>query len=170
MLGLVVAPGDYEWTSHHAYLGQRCEPWLTTRRLLEVMGDSPTRAFAAYRALMNATEKHAAETTSDARIEKQRLLLPPPAGTVPVGDQSTVDSVTAEAIARFGVTREALLSRSKSRALSGARQWIARTAIERGAGSLSAIALALGRDESSLRKALARDSAANPRNPRPGTL
>jgi transposase-like protein len=50
-----------------------------------------------------------------------------------------------------------------------ARCWIARTALERGIASVSATARELGRDESSLRKAIARcqlhQQSINPKSP-----
>jgi hypothetical protein len=66
--------------------------------------------------------------------------------------------VIDEAAARFNIAPAMLLSPTRGRAASQARCWIAHTALERGVASISATARELGRDESSLRKAIGRQS------------
>src|SRR5262245_30055727 len=49
---LVSSPQDYAWSSHHAYLGTRAEPLVTTAFALRMFDSDGDRAVTAYRAFM----------------------------------------------------------------------------------------------------------------------
>ena len=51
---LVSSPDEYPWSSHHAYLGRRYEPWLTTQFALRMLGTDRQRATAAYESLIRS--------------------------------------------------------------------------------------------------------------------
>ncbi|HKS58907.1 MAG TPA: transposase [Steroidobacteraceae bacterium] len=51
---LVASPDQYPWSSHHAYLGNRHEPWVTTTFALRMFDADRRRAIAAYEAFLGA--------------------------------------------------------------------------------------------------------------------
>jgi REP element-mobilizing transposase RayT len=159
--GMVDSPAEYEWSSHLDYLGRRTRSWLTTDVALQMFHIDRTRAIAAYGRFIAAAH--------DA-IADQEPRPPESAGSgVLPGDEfasrlespswnpkSTVSlaNLIGEGCIRFGVTRDALVSFSRQRRLVAARAWIAHEAVAQRVASLSSVARALGRSESSLRESV----------------
>lgn len=158
--GLVDRPGAYLWSSHHAYAGDREESWLTTDFLLDMFTSRPGHAHAAYCAFMDTELPPETEGTPAATPNtivqscSDGLQLTDVARCA--GSSETLPDLIDQAVAKFGVTRESLLSATRVRTVTCARSWIAQIAVERGIASISETARCLGRDESSLRKAVAR--------------
>jgi hypothetical protein len=161
--GIVDDVAAYRWSSHPVYAGQRAEPWLTTSFLLDMLEARPARQRAAYARFLDNDQPDGVAAATDP-------VDPPATMAVAATGRNTRDGrprhvarcsqalqdLVEQAVGRFGITRESLLSPVRARSCSSARQWIARTAVDGGIASLSEVARFLGRHESSLRKGLAR--------------
>lgn len=169
--GIVSDPAAYPWSSHPAYAGQRAEPWLTSGFVLAMLDPDLMRARRRYLQFMNlpaSTDPTTAPTEPPATGPGSVAGLS--RGNEETGicqHRQTLHEIIDEAAARFDIAPAMLMAPTRGRAASQARCWIARTALERGVASISATARAMGRDESSLRKALdrQRQAAKSPKSP-----
>ena len=159
--GMVRSPDTYPWSSHHVYAGTRADSWVTTDFVLSMLNADRARAVAAYQRFI-AVALGAGDTRSpfehcnpgDPRIlggdEFARRML---------GDdwrprsRKSLDELIDEAGMRFGVTEEELRSHSRVRRVVAARAWVANEAVSGRITSLSGVARAFRRNESSLRRA-----------------
>jgi putative transposase len=160
--GMVASAADYPWSSHHAYIGLRHEPWVTTDFALRMFHPERARAVASYLRFMR--EKPARETSSpfdglnrnDPRVLGDDDFMARLADGAPrASPRLTLDELLDEACQRFSVTLEDLRSPSRQRGIAGVRAWVARQAIGRRMASISAVARTLNRDESTVRGMLA---------------
>src|SRR6185295_6439746 len=159
---IVLDPSTYPWSSHHAYLGNRIEPWVTTDFALSLFNADRQRAIDAYRRFV-AEAVRADRVRSpledvnphDARIlggdDFARRMFGPDWGPK---SRKSLDQLVSEACVHFGLTTEELKSASLVARIVAARAWITHEAVTGGIASISAVGRHLGRDESSLRRAL----------------
>lgn len=160
--GMAASPDAYPWSSHHAYLGRRSEPWVTTDFALAIFGPDRARAISAYQRFVEEG-LHCGITrsplddlnTSDSRIlgddEFARRLL----GTEwKPRSRKTLDDLVSEACVQFMVTMPLLVSPSRAPELVEARAWVAQEAVNGRIASVAEVARRFNRDESSLRHAL----------------
>ncbi len=156
--GIARSPAEYRWSSHHAYMNRRQEPWLTTDFALRIFAVERLRAIDAYqRFVSSATDWRPPEVSrgtavigSDdfmARIERSMAASRPRQG---------LDALIAEACTRFEVTAERLGSPVRDPYITKVRAWIAYQSAKRGIATLSAVARELGRDEATIRAAIRR--------------
>jgi hypothetical protein len=156
--GIVNSPGEYRWSSHHAYAGLATpEPWLTTSFALVLFAADRMRAHAAYRRFIELPQdvefdesllvSRADPLESAAQPNKPRIAALVPA-------RQTLESLIAEGCERFGIAEAHLSSPSREACVVQARAWIAQEALARRIATLSAVARALGRDRSTLRFAM----------------
>lgn len=159
---LVRNVGDYRWSSHHAYLGQPVDRWVTTEFGLAMFSETRTKAVAAYARFVdcNASEipsplenltsenPHILGTEAFCTRIRGQLDLPPPT--------KCFDALIEEACLRFGLARHQLMSAMRNSRISAARAWIAQRAIEDRVASLSGAARLLGCDPKTIRRALER--------------
>ncbi len=152
---------DHPWSSHHAYVGARREPWVTTTFALSLFHVEPYQAIAAYRRFVH--EHVGRESTSplenvnenDARVlGSDRFLARALGESFRPRSHLTLEQLLSEACARFAVSLEDLQSPTRQRRITRVRAWIAQRAVAQRIASLSALARALNRDESTLRFAL----------------
>lgn len=151
-------PDQYRWSSHHAYVGLRTEPWLTTRFILDKFGSGHADALRAYGDFMAPGPDEAREPFpegafifgSDDFIERIRGL-----DRQKRGHQQLRDLID-EACVRFVVDRDRLGSPVRDHFLTKVRAWIAHQAAVRGVANRSDVARALGRTEGALRSAILR--------------
>jgi len=157
---LVASPDDYPWSSHHAYLGTRTEPWVTTEFALRMLGPDRPRALAAYGALLLS-----APTTSPPfeRNEREPRILGSDAFAQRILGEGwkprcsiALERVIADACARFGATETELRSTSRLLHVVRARAWIAEQAVSAGIASVASLARLFNRDASTLRQTLRR--------------
>jgi len=169
--GIVTDPVRYPWSGHRAYLGLADVPWLTTDFTLRVLGAnvaSARRAYARMVALGGDPEdslEFRRGVSGDHRVlGPDRFLTQLAVKRVeargqngPVGqDRPSLEQLIDEASAECGVSVAAMMSASRSPALTRARCVVAERAIACGAASLSAVARRLNRSHSSLCEALER--------------
>jgi putative transposase len=157
---LAASPEAYPWSSHHAYLGKRCEPWVTTAFALRMFDADRRRAIAAYEAFVNATP--ARSPLLDRNDRDPRILGSDAFAQRVLGDQwrprpdVALQKVINDACARFGVSEAELQSSSRLTNVARARACIADQALCAGIASVSSLARYFNRDASSVRQALQR--------------
>lgn len=168
--GLVSEAGQYPWSSHRDYLGQRERSWLQTTFALRLLSTDGAASRRAYRMFM--AEPGAPSWGSEP-------LVPNPGNRQVLGDDSfaarmgittrrprsakTLDMLIAECCGRFHATPEALLSSSRDRALCSARAWLANEAVAGRIASISAVARRLARSETAVRQLVKRRSNSPPK-------
>jgi REP element-mobilizing transposase RayT len=109
---LAASPDEYPWSSHHAYLGSRPEPWVTTGLALRMFDADRSRAIAAYQAFVSAMP--ARSPLLDRNERDPRILGNDAFAQRVLGDGwkpqpgSALQKVIDDACARFGVTAVAL--------------------------------------------------------------
>jgi putative transposase len=147
---------QYPWSSHHAYLGRRQEPWLTTSFMLDKFGACRADAIRSYLAHVEIDPAVAPEPFpegafifgSDEFIERVR------GADAKRRSQQQLEDLVAEACGRFEVDRARLYSPVRDRFLTKVRAWIAHQASMRGIANRSMVARLLGRSEGTLRSAI----------------
>jgi REP element-mobilizing transposase RayT len=162
--GLAEDPSAYRWSSHQDYLGRVHRPWVTTGFVMNALGQSVESAAAAYRALMQLSDRGTAETDLLETKAPRRGIL---------GSEEFVNRVTATKLApttrwqdlgqvvavccaRFDCSPEQLASASKARGLAVARAWLSHEAVNSGLASRCAVARRLNRCESAIRQLMQR--------------
>lgn len=158
---LAPSPDDYPWSSHHAYLGRRSEPWVTTEFALRMLGPDRQRAIVAYEAFVSSTPTHSPLLERNER--DPRVLGGDAFAQRVLGDnwksRSSSDAlqrVIDDGCAKFGVTAIELRSPSRLLNLARARAWIAEQAVSARIASLASVARYFNRDGSSIRQAVRR--------------
>lgn len=156
--GIVERVEQFAWSSHHAYIGSRTEPWVTTNFALAMLGPNRTSALQAYRRFLDCEE--AANWTPDQMDDPKpfngAVVSFEPRTAIRRADRCTLEELITEACRRFEVTIERLGSPVRDPYVSKVRAWIAHQAVNRQICGLSAVARALGRHESTLREAMSR--------------
>jgi putative transposase len=156
---MVAQPSDYPWSSHAAYCGGRCEPWLFTDFALALFAPDRPQAQAAYRRFMAEGDPEwtpAPEETpleSSLRMDAKTTRAP---GLIVVPRAQTLDDLIAEACDRFGIGPCDLTSPGRDAIVVRARGWVSREALSLRVSTLSEVARALGRDRATLRYAIRR--------------
>lgn len=160
--GLVTDPARFRWSSHHAYVGGRDEPWVTTEFVLSMFGDTPKGALRAYQAFLTLAgaecwAPHVSVNSHEQVVLGSDEFIKRVNGESPAPKRrQRLDELIAEACRRFEIEPGALDSPVRDCHLSWVRAWIAYQAITRRVASLAAVARALARDESTLREAMRR--------------
>lgn len=157
---LVSSPDDYPWSSHHAYLGKRSEPWVTTQFALRMLGSDRQRATAAYEALIGSA------STSSPLLERNerdpRILGGDAFAQKVLGEHwkpranTALQKVINDACARFGTTEIELRSPSRLIDVTRARTWIAEQALSAKIASVASLARYFNRDASTIRQGVQR--------------
>jgi putative transposase len=154
---LVSSPDEYPWSSHHAYLGRSCEPWVTTQFALRMLGSDRERATAAYEALMRSA---AEGSPLDQRNERDPRILGGDAFAQRLLGENwkprpdaALQRVIDDACVRFGATEIELRSPSRLKNVVRARAWIREQALAAEIASATSLARYFNRDESTIRKA-----------------
>ena len=160
---LVTDPAGYRWSSHRAYLGRVAVPWLTTRLVFELLGDTRTGVRARYIAYMSEKPDTVLEETfehgsdDDSRVaggevpDKQI-----DANEVSHKPRQTLDDIVAAVCEANEIQEEALQSTGRSRRYAAIRTEIAAAALDAGVASLAEVARRFARSESVLCRALSR--------------
>jgi REP element-mobilizing transposase RayT len=158
---LASSPDDYHWSSHHAYLGRRSEPWVTTEFALRMLGPDRQLAIVAYEAFVRSTPAHSPlleRNEHDPRVLGGDAFARRVLGDnwKPRSNSDALQRVIDDGCAKFGVTANELRSRSRLLNLARARAWIAEQAVSAGIASLASVARCFNRDGSSVRQAVQR--------------
>jgi putative transposase len=161
--GMVQNAAQYRWSSHRVYLGKAVESWVTTDFALAQFSGDRARAVVRYRSFVDSIPP--ADIAEElASLDKGAPLLGKPAfiarHATPPSVIPKLETIIADACRHYAITIAELRSPIRTARLVVARAWIAHTATRDAAATLSAIARELNRDESTLRSAMKRYSAA----------
>jgi len=163
--GLAADPGSYPWSSHHAYLGMRTEPWLTTGFALGILSARADQAVVRYRELMSSAEPLSWGTGALTPNRAQPQILGSDAFVAriiaPRSEAATglsLQRLLSDCSDRFRLPSAMLTSPMCSRRLAMARAWLAHRATRAGIASVCDVARFLGRSESAIRQAMLRHS------------
>jgi putative transposase len=157
---MVSLPADYPWSSHHAYLGQRNEPWVTTEFTLSLFHSELLQARLAYRRFVHDQSMPTRSPLQNINQNDRRILGSDTFAAALLGSawrprsHQTLDMLMEEARSRFDITRHALISASRSRHLTQARAWVAHQALLLRITTLTRVAEVLGRTDSALRQSI----------------
>jgi putative transposase len=153
---LVSSPDEYPWSSHHAYLGRRSEPWVTTEFALRMLGSDRQRATAAYESLI---ESASTGSPLEQRNEHDPRILGGDAFAQRVlgenwkpQSDAALQQVIEDACTRFGATEAELRSPSRLKNVTHARAWIMQQARRAEIASVVSLAHYFNRDASSIRQ------------------
>lgn len=154
---LVSSPDEYPWSSHHAYLGTRYEPWVTTEFALGMLGSDRERATASYESLIRSASPG---SPLDQRNERDPRILGGDSFAQKIlgkdwspRSDAALQQVVDDACAKFGATESELRSPSRLKKVTRARAWIREQALSAEIASVASLARYFNRDESTLRKA-----------------
>lgn len=160
---MVTCPSDYPWSSHHAYLGEAFQPWVTTERALSMFHRHRDNAIAAYRRFIdNSLADPVTSPLSQCNPSDRRILGSDAFAGRLLGaawrpkSPKSLDTLIAEACQQFTVTSDALLSPGRQRHLARVRAWVAYQALTLRVASLSEVARIFHRNEASLREGVKR--------------
>lgn len=157
---IVAFTADYPWSSHHAYLEQRNEPWVTTEFALSLFHPERHLAQLAYRRFIHDQSKHTDSPLKGINQNDKRILGSDTFAATLLGStwqprsHKTLDILMEEACEKFNITRDALTSASRSRHLTQARAWVAHQALLLRITTLTRVAELLGRTDSALRQSI----------------
>ncbi len=157
---MVQSVDDYPWSSHHAYLGERPEPWVTTDFALSMFHADRHTAIDAYRRFVSNGRGSGHSPLADCNPNDPRVLGSDEFAGRLLGaawkprSRRTLEQLIAEAQEQFGLMAVELCSASQEQRLVKARAWIAHQAAISRIASVALVARALNRDESSLRRAV----------------
>lgn len=155
---MVNTAAEYPWSSHHDYLGNRSEPWVTTEWALSMFHPVLPHALAAYQRFIAATPS--GSPLQDLNPNDRRILGSDKFAATLLGSawrprsQLTLDMLIDQACQQFTLSRAALFSTSRHRQLTQARAWEAHQALILRITSLAHVARAFGRTESALRQSV----------------
>lgn len=158
---IVSDPADYPWSSHRAYLGLECLPWLTTDFSLMMFSPDLSQARSAYlRFITNDTDIEDPDTDchpedsrilgTDRFIESLPITVYRPRSTV------TLAQLANEICISNGIDPVLLCSPSRARSLTAARILLATRAVNERVATLTEVARFLHRDPSAITKLLSR--------------
>lgn len=166
--GLAKTPDAYPWSSHHAFVGARREPWVTTDFALSVFASEREKAIDAYRAfvLLALGNSEVRSPFEQCNPDDARILGGDDFARRMLGvkwkprSRKSLDQLIAEGCRHFAVSPADLRSPRRDAKVVAARVWVASQALEGRIASLSEVARKFNRNESSLRRALGRRSIA----------
>ena len=160
--GIAANADNYRWSSHHAYVGTRSEPWVTTEFVLGMFDAQSQLAVSAYRRFVGACTQDFDDAddppgkcnSADPRVLGDDEFVASLRGGVfqPKSTKSLSD-IIAEGADRFSVPVHALYSRRRVRNAAKARAWIALQAVSLEVATTSDVARHFGRSEGALRHA-----------------
>ena len=160
---MVIDPAQYPWSSHRAYLGTQCLPWVTTDFGLSLFSTDLEEARSLYARFISDPDGEADVTTAPdtATGEQQRPVTRNHAGEIlmdPCKPRSrlTLEQLGERICQQHHISLERLRSLSRARDLTSIRVRFITQAVELRIATLSEIARFLHRDPSALTKLLAR--------------
>jgi REP element-mobilizing transposase RayT len=154
---LVASADEYPWTSHHAYLDRRDEPWVHTEFAWRMFAADRERAVAAYRRFVTNSGSSVSSPLLDCNHNDRRILGSDDFAARLLGrawrprSRKSLDQLISEACSLFAVTQDGLRSCCRAQVLVKARAWVAHQALCERICSLAEVARRFDRDESSLR-------------------
>ena len=156
--GIVTIPGEFEFSSHRAYLGQCSNSWLTTDWVLSFLSPRRERAIEMYSRLFDEQAPHSTHLDVEAGTRLDNRILGQDSFVDDV-IQRTVDTASVlrslgeiidEYCLRYGIEEAELASTSRIRRNAKIRAEIAITATSEGICTLADVARRFDRSQSGL--------------------
>jgi REP element-mobilizing transposase RayT len=162
--GMASTVGGYPWSSHHTYVGDRRESWVTVDFVLGMFGTDRLPAIAAYRRFLeepgdddeSCLRTIAGNGGAGSVVGEDALAARIHGRELPPRVRQSLDELIAEGCRRFAISTDRLASTLHDPYAARVRAWIAHQAKARRIASLAAVARALGRNEATLRYAIRR--------------
>lgn len=162
-VGMVKAPGDYPWSSHHAYLGKEPLPWLTTEWALGQFGKSVATARTCYVNFVldglgegHRPEFHGNGETDPRLLGDDSFLERCLVGSDRLPLRLNAQEIVAEVCRTYVIDEAVIKTASQNRKSAEARAVAAWLAKELGCGTLSEVGLLVNRDVGSMSSAVRR--------------
>lgn len=161
--GMVQAPGDYQWCSHHAYLGNETLPWLTAEWALGQFGSTVSMARSSYDEFIldGLVEGHRPEfhgkgeadsrLLGDDRFQEKCL-----AGSDRLPLRLDAREIVAKVCQTYAIDEAEIKTASQSRKNAEARAVAGWLAKDLGCGTLSEVGMLVNRDVGSMSSAVRR--------------
>lgn len=151
--GLVDEVGHYQWSSHHAYLGSRTTPWLTTDWVMRQFDEDLDAARSRYLRFLGEPvdeqrQEELSRGTAEGRIigdDRFRQKMEKSSRKQPARD-IPLEQIVALVAREVGVSERELCSGSRRHAITQARAMITLLAMDEGSRTLSETADYFGRD------------------------
>ena len=167
--GMVAKPGEYRWSSHAIYTGEKTSDWVRLNRVLRTFGPTPRKARTAYIRFM-AQSGEEQQSLFRCPVTQDTTAFDSDTGT-PVHERrptnfprtNTLETIVQKHLKDTLVTDSQLVGPSKQRELSRLRYAIAAEALEVGATTIAEIARRLHRSEAAISQLVSRHSAAGRR-------
>lgn len=160
---LVVHPGEYQWSSHRAYLGLKDVPWLTTAPVLRCFGGHVGTSRRRFKAFVDEDTDVRGDEAAHADAEEGSLLpisdpLPGPRreAVPPARSRPSIETISLIVCRELGVRTGELSSSSRARQVARTRHVIAFLILAQGCGTLAELGRRFGRDPASLHRGVAR--------------
>ncbi len=154
--GLVATPGDYPWSSHGQYLGQKDRSWVYPERVLGTLARDVVQARLAFAEFCGEALKSPTCMAAARDALYSRSASGQPVDARESRPLRALDDVIAEVCGRSGVSENLLAAPGKGHALSALRGEIAGRAASEGIASITEVARRFNRDVSSLARAASR--------------
>ena len=161
--GLVDHCGDYEWSSHRAYLDSGRPEWLTVDYVLQMFGQSDECARRKYAEFISEPQEDSIQTLlragckrdsryigSDDWLEKSKTVEPR------VGARKSLDEIIVEHCRNHAVTEAELSGTSRSHKLAAIRAEIATDAVAAQSATITEVAKRFGRSQPVLSRTMRR--------------
>jgi len=167
--GMVAHPGEYRWSSHAIYSGEKTSDWVSLNTVLRAFGPTPRKARTAYIRFM-AQSGEEQQSLFRYPVTQDTTTFDSDPNT-PVHERrptnfsrtNTLEAIVQKYIKDTLVTDSQLVGPSKQRELSRLRYAIAAEALEEGATTVAEIARRLHRSEAAISQLISRHSAAGRR-------
>ena len=144
---------DFPWSSHHAYIGKRRPPWLTTEWISKQLGPDIENAKQRYLRLLQLQADEEQERTMENGISQTGILGDDNfldqigrGGRQNLSINCSIDEIVEQTVAQLGVSRTEILSTSRKSHHAHARAITAWAAVELAGHSLTAVAEYFNRD------------------------
>ena len=161
--GMVKVPGDYQWSSHHAYLGKETLPWLTTEWALGQFGKSTATARSSYGNFVldglgegHRPEFHGKGETDSRLLGDDSFLEKCLAGSDRLPLRLSAQEIVAEVCRTYAIDDAVIKTVSQNRKSAEARAaagWLTKVL---GCGTLSEVGMLVNRDVGSMSSAVRR--------------
>jgi hypothetical protein len=160
---MVQAPGDYQWCSHHAYLGNETLPWLTTEWALGQFGSTASMARSCYDEFIldglgegHRPEFHGKGEADSRLLGDDRFQEKCLAGSDRLPLRLNAREIVAKVCRTYAIDEAQIKTASQSRKNSEARAVAGLLAKELGCGTLSEVGMLVNRDVGSMSPAVRR--------------
>ncbi len=164
--GIVAHPGEYRWSSHAIYTGEKTSDWVRMNRVLRTFGPTPLKARTAYIRFMAQGGEEQVSLFRCPVTQDTTAFDSDPGG--PAHERrptnfpgtNTLEAIVQKYLKDTMVTDSQLVGPSKQRELSRLRYTIAAEALEGGVTTVAEISRRLHRSEAAISQLISRHSAA----------